>query len=673
MKISSYLFHHLRVGFFWLIVLCSACGDKEEINPDKRATRACFEHTVNGSVGNTLSFNSDCSANATSYRWDFAGEGTSTDPSPTFTFTSPGTKIVVLIVSDGTVSDTIAKDINITSFTSSACIVHHNLEKITSDVTWKTGEVHCVEGYLLVEGATLTIQPGVIVSLSTIGAIDVGHSGEASALKAQGTADNPIIFTSSKDEPQAGDWGHVGFYEGTSLADNIVDHCIFQYGGTPSFSTEDKPGMLHIGRDGTVSVTNTTFRHSLTYAVSTDSYSTFARFDNNTISDAGDFAIKTHVGVAHSIGTGNNINSPGIYVSDGTVIQDVTWRKQTCPYYVRGHLAVGSSEGNVLTLEPGIEIQFDPDFGYMQVGYSSLYSLKGAVRAVGTAQEPIVFTSAAENPAPGDWSGITFGEGATDETVLDHVIVEYASGTAESSGSINIQSDNVSITNSQLRHGSGIGIYLEGEFRAFSNNRISSHSASALRLSASVVNTIGEGNQFSSSDPVFVTGGAIIGKEFIWRNVGMPYMIEEELRVGVYNDTVSSHLIFEPGCELMFMPHAGITFSNYTAAKLSAIGTADQPIVFTSAQDEGKRAPGDWDGIELYGHLVEGSVMKYCKVSFGGERYANITVNGVANGEPTISHCTVTDSKESGIYVYQANPTLVNNQFANNATVDIER
>jgi len=78
---------------------------------------------------------------------------------------------------------------------------------ITSDVTWETGKVYILQGRISVEaGATLTIQPGVIVKGSA------GSGANASALvvardatiNAVGEVNNPIIFTSFADQIQPG-------------------------------------------------------------------------------------------------------------------------------------------------------------------------------------------------------------------------------------------------------------------------------------------------------------------------------------------------------------------------------------------------------------------------------------------------------------------------------------
>src|SRR5690606_30719256 len=78
---------------------------------------------------------------------------------------------------------------------------------ITNNTTWETGKVYVLAGRIAVtSGVTLTIQPGVIVKG------EVGSGANATALliargakiMAEGTAAQPIIFTSTADEIMPG-------------------------------------------------------------------------------------------------------------------------------------------------------------------------------------------------------------------------------------------------------------------------------------------------------------------------------------------------------------------------------------------------------------------------------------------------------------------------------------
>ncbi|HBY49076.1 MAG TPA: hypothetical protein DEH09_07150, partial [Alcanivorax sp.] len=62
-------------------------------------------------------------------------------------------------------------------------------------------------------------------------------------------------------------------------------------------------------------------------------------------------------------------------------------------------------------------------------------------------------------------------------------------------------------------------------------------------------------------------------------------------------------------------------------ASLHAAGNADMPIVFTSGQPQGTRAPGDWGGVVLLGSApvnqadahIEGVPANDTRGAFGGD------------------------------------------------------
>lgn len=80
-------------------------------------------------------------------------------------------------------------------------------ENITSNTTWKTGNVYQLGSRVTVtDGATLTIEPGVIIkgeagSGANATALVISRDGK---IMANGTPDQPIIFTSVADEIEPG-------------------------------------------------------------------------------------------------------------------------------------------------------------------------------------------------------------------------------------------------------------------------------------------------------------------------------------------------------------------------------------------------------------------------------------------------------------------------------------
>ena len=84
------------------------------------------------------------------------------------------------------------------------------LGDITEDATLSASVQYTLAGSVTVrEGVTLTIQPGTTIQARS-GRTDVFLAVERGArLVAQGTATNPITFTSDAAEPRAGDWGGI--------------------------------------------------------------------------------------------------------------------------------------------------------------------------------------------------------------------------------------------------------------------------------------------------------------------------------------------------------------------------------------------------------------------------------------------------------------------------------
>lgn len=122
--------------------------------------------------------------------------------------------------------------------------------------------------------------------------------------------------------------------------------------------------------------------------------------------------------------------------------------------------------------------------------------------------------------------------------------------------------------------------------------------------------------------------------------------------------TDGAQLTIEPGVTVTGAPGSALVVSR--DARLHARGTAEQPIVFTSANAPGSRAPGDWGGVVLLGRapvntgtaIIEGveiadsrgsfggnevdgscGVLEFVRIEFAGfEVYANNELNGLTLG-----------------------------------------
>jgi len=670
---------HPKVTFLFFLVgiifFIGSCKEKDNVDPNVPV--ACFDAPESTMTGVEVQFNADCSKNAGSFYWEF-GDGTiSRDQNPIHIYKVSGQMTVKLTVMKDSLESVTDKIIQV-DINPDACIEHYN-ETITTAQVWKTGETHCIlnGGLYIQDGGSLTIEPGVIVKMDKFGSIEVGYTGDSSSLIAIGTPGQPIVFTSVNETKAPGDWRTIGFHANAS-SKNALKHCVIEYGGSEVYSSFNDPEpMVRVKDGGKVSIENCTLSNGLTYALLVEYDGILKSFRSNDISNMGDYAIAVSSVQVHRLGPDNNIVNKGVLINESMAISDsVTWLKQSCPYYLQS-LYIGSTEGSTLTLEPGVELRFLMN-GSVTVGSVSSGTL-GRLIAIGSPAEKIIFRSAEAAPSAGDWGGIYFSKRALKGSKLSNVIVQDAKGNMIDNGAITVSNSNIAIDSVEITNFTGSGVAAGNTwespvvgFTSFSYNNITSTDGYPIIIRATHLGTIGEGNIISGPNPVLVPGGTIMGKDNVIKKLGVPYLVTDKIIVNNPSVADTTFLTIEPGVEMQFNTSWGLTLFNSNPGVFTAVGTAEEPIIFTSGKPDGTKAPGDWGGIEFYNRSIPGSKMDYCQVSYGGGRYANISINGVVTGEPVISNCQISNSASYGVYVFEAAPSLINLTYSNNTSADLQ-
>ena len=149
----------------------------------------------------------------------------------------------------------------------------------------------------------------------------------------------------------------------------------------------------------------------------------------------------------------------------GTIGTNSVWSAAAAPFVVSEDVVVAGNA--VLTVEPGVEIRFDPD--------TSLSISNGTLVARGTELDPIVF-SARGGPPDADsnrWGAVRFANGAADAvftpggtyvegSILEHTVLRFGGGT-NIEGVIHVVKSHPYVCDSLVESNATGGVYYDNE------------------------------------------------------------------------------------------------------------------------------------------------------------------------------------------------------------------
>jgi parallel beta-helix repeat protein len=108
-----------------------------------------------------------------------------------------------------------------------------------------------------------------------------------------------------------------------------------------------------------------------------------------------------------------------VYKGDQTIFEDTVWEGEVL---IDGILTVAA--GVTLEIRPGSTVRFTRfDSNKDGIGEHEIFS-QGTILVLGTAEQPVLFSSAEESPRPGDWGAINMMV-SEEKNRLEHCIVEY--------------------------------------------------------------------------------------------------------------------------------------------------------------------------------------------------------------------------------------------------------
>lgn len=383
--------------------------------------------------------------------------------------------------------------------------------------------------------------------------------------------------------------------------------------------------------------------------------------------------------------------------------QSGTWTLAGSPYIVVGTVTVPAAQ--TLTIQAGVQVR---------VAASLNLSVQGSLITQGTLAQPVVFTSNAASPAPGNWYGIATGTGCTlnlSYTELYYgglgglpeiyvggraALVSWVGGGAFQSASAGVSIQSTTTTLSNLTFGANAtdGLLIDSThpptLSAITCTGNGQYGIKVNTNPGNLPNTLsGSGNGYNG---IFVTGtigGAEPTATWTWgANPGFPYIC------GTPTVPAGQTLQLAAGA-IVKVINANYLTVNGT---LRTLGTAPLPVVFTSLADDAQAGnsnaadgvvlptPGLWYGISANTNAVldlaqtslyYGGLGGFANIYPGG-RATSITWNGGgtyysssygANLQAvniTLSNLIVNNNGDDGIHYDSTHPATLASISANN-------
>jgi hypothetical protein len=355
---------------------------------------------------------------------------------------------------------------NTLSGSTASSIVNVTGGTMALSATWRPFSYR-ITGSITVRGPTtpmLTLQAGADLRFNANSklTISVNPSFNPGGITAVGTAMLPIRFTSSAATPAPGNWGGLLLQSGLSPTSRL-EHVIIEYTGTgPALELVQTPaaatlahGVIQQCNGEGIEVTNgspvladwsvgcsagmdvgilatapdtlTLTDSQITNGLELANENTKAVISSNTfINYNTGRPLRVHPERVVPIWTQNTFQGAStssiIEIETGTLSHHAAW--PALVYRILGDLSVEGAVGPVLSLAQGTRFRFASSKGLF-IGGAGI-NQGGGLIAVGTQAEPIVFTSDAATPTPGNWRGLRFYPGAFDETRLEWARVEYS-------------------------------------------------------------------------------------------------------------------------------------------------------------------------------------------------------------------------------------------------------
>jgi len=452
-----------------------------------------------------------------------------------------------------------------------------------------------VNDSIWVYGGRLTIDPGVELRFAADKYFYVSSGG---SVKAEGTKVRPITFS--------GRLNSKGYWQGLEFSSSVNNSLknVRVINGGNSITDSGIEIDSSSSSPTRISLENVSVRGSQGYGIGVDEYTILNRFSKVTMT-GNRRPIYIHGNTVYKLGSDSKFNGndeDNVYVISDTLTTNQTWKKLNVPYQL-GSIWVNSS----LTINSGVQLKFSSD-AYFYVSSS------GVLNAIGGEIAPINFEGVLDEA--GYWKGIEFAYSGALST-LSYVNVINGGNSTTDAGiefeTTSLSPSHIKMTNVSVSGSLGYGIWFDADviIDEFSNVTLTGNRRPIL-ASANSVYKLGSDSTYTGNeeDFIYVVSDYVTTSQ-TWQKLDVPYHSN--------SITVSANLSFEQGVNVKFFSSDYLDISS--SGVLSAVGTAEEPIIFEGVQDEA----GYWEGVE-FSYSSSLSTLSYVNIINAGESVSDSAI-----------------------------------------------
>ncbi|PRQ06314.1 hypothetical protein ENSA7_39910 [Enhygromyxa salina] len=546
--------------------------------------------------------------------------------------------------------------------------------EITGDEVWAADlNPHIITCDVFVEGGSVQVGPGVEIRAYDKTGIFVSRDGGTADFGVFGSEAAPVELRSDSGTG-AGLWKGISVFPAAGTIE--LHHATIDSGG--GFNTE---ANLYV-EGGEALVDHVTLTNAEEWGLALREG---ARLSPDStalqIHATMGWPVLVDPGHVHSLPatdsdyTGND--SDGIYIhATGLdwydVHESVTWEHLGVDYFVFTPLSLEgtANAAAVLELGPGVTVRFADD-APLRLAY---HEGAAGLITLGEPTAPVVLSSM-NSLDRGAWPGVRAFDNTVDASFrLTHTIIEWGGGF-NADGCLYASDAGVFVDHVELRGCESAGFLFEDNARFLPDSTdLQVHDSDRSgEIRANQVHTIpktGVDLTGNDADVIAIWGfNHEIDHAVTWANLGVPYRAETHIYLeGTALDP--GVLTLEPGVTFAFAADNFLRLSQHGGASgLLAIGTAEQPIVFTGAD---ALDPGAWAGIRIQDDAIDGQTrFEHVEIRSGGgfNSDANVTLY---DASPTFINTRIVDSDCWGIWADSfSNPSLSGVVFENNSCGDV--